>query len=71
MDRLQEIFAKQNEMFKRFSPIEVSNGIRNVLVENKPFDIYCSFWLVLFTDQAWCIIKAVFECVDAMTSGQR
>jgi len=71
MDRLQEIFAKQNELFKRFSPIEVSNGIGYALVENKPFDINCRFWQALFKEQAWRITEEVFECLDAITAGQR
>ncbi len=71
MDRLQEIFAKQNELFKRFSPIEVSNGIGYALVEGKPFDLDCRFWQALFKEQAWRITEEVFECLDAITAGQR
>lgn len=65
MNQLAEIFEKQQDLFERFSPIEIEKGLGYGIVAGTTFDLNCPTWQAMFKEQAWRITEEVGECIDA------
>ena len=65
MNKLKDIFKKQEDLFLRFSKIEMDNGIGYGLMKDKPFHINCRFTQAMLKEQAWRITEEVGECIEA------